>query len=171
MDYAMWDDRLDGDPPGRYMTLRVNTQISLPNAVKYGVMRANFNGGKLRTLLILAHGIEERGRGGYGLQFCAEDITQCTVHMLAPLYRKVEKIVLLACSAAKIAKGTDGTDGDGDLLCRRMAKITGAWVRASTYRQTYYVNKNGIDFGDWEGDCWWFGPNGKTKLRADMTTL
>jgi hypothetical protein len=171
MDYIIWDQRLEGSRPRRYMTLAVNEDTKLTDAVSYAVMRAGFNGGKLDRLFLMAHGIEDNGHGGYGMQFCAEDLTQLTVHMLGPLNKKVNKIILLSCSVAALAnESAKGGEGDGELLCRRMAKITGAWVRASTYQQEYYSSSVGIDFGDWEGDCWWFSPDGKTKLRADLKT-
>ena len=58
--------------------------------------------------------------------------------MLSPLKGKLDKIVLLACLAAHVAsENSRGGDGDGELLCKRLAKLTGAWVKASTFRQKY----------------------------------
>jgi len=174
LDYLIYDDRLDGSrPKGNFWSMQVGEDTPITTAVQRTIARANLSGGgKIRTLILMCHGIEDNGIGGYGLLFCNEDLTQNTVHMLSPLKGKLEKIVLLACSAAHTA--VQGGEGDGELLCKRMARATGAWVKASTYRQEYVtwsLSKGfGNDFGDFEGDCWWFDPSGTRKYKADLTT-
>jgi len=76
MDYIIWDERLDGARPRQHMSLNVNEDTKLSDAVRYAVMRAGFNGGKLDRLFLMAHGIEDNGHGGYGLLFCTDDLTQ-----------------------------------------------------------------------------------------------
>jgi hypothetical protein len=176
MDYMIYDDRLEGsDPKGNFWMLKVGEQVGISVAISRTLARAAQHGGKLGSLLIMAHGIEDNEEGGYGLLFCREDLTHNTVHMFSPLKGKIGKIVLLACGAAHVAKGKDGGEGDGDFLCRRLARATGAWVKASTYRQEYvtwsWEKSWGNDFGEWEGDCWWFDPTGKHKYKADMKTF
>ncbi len=43
-------------------------------------------------------------------------------------------------------------------LCSRLAKVTGAPVRAST--ATQYYNAKTMDFGAWEGTVLTYGPKG-----------
>ena|SRR5215207_3402816 len=168
----VFDDRLEGSMPkiAGYYPLGVGEHVGLPQLVgKLCIIAEGL--GKINSVYIMCHGIEDNEVGGYGLLLCKEELTQNTVHMLRPLKGSVNQISLLACGAAQTAKGNKRADGDGDLFCKRLAKTTGAWVKASTYRQEYttFTWKGGFgnDFGKWEGDCWWFGPEGE-KRKADM---
>jgi hypothetical protein len=169
----VYDNRLEGSMPSTdFLPLEVGKNMGLPELV--GKLRIIAEGlGKINAVHIMAHGIEEDGVCGFGLLVCKEELTNNTVHMLRPLKGMVNKIVLLACGAANTAKGNKRADADGNLFCQRLAKIAGAWVKASTFRQEYVVWSRakgwGSDFGEWEGDCWWFGPGGE-KYKADMTT-
>ena len=169
----VYDNRLDGWMPNtEFLPLEVGEHVKLPELV--GKLKIIAEGvGKINAVHIMCHGIEENEVGGYGLLLCKEELTNNTVHMLRPLKGNVSKIVLLACAVAHTAKGNTRLDGDGELLCRRVAQTTGAWVKASTFRQEYYTfsfkKGFGNDFGNWEGDCWWFSPSGQ-KYKADMST-
>jgi hypothetical protein len=123
--------------------------------------------GGIRDLTIMAHGLEhpEFG-GGYGIQFCRENINNHTVGNpaddaadieasgFALLYGMVERIILCVCSSAAHSGHsvtlTDGTilDGDGFGMCRRMAINAYATVVASSELQAYRGRQiNGSTFG------------------------
>lgn len=93
---------------------------------------------------------EVHSQGGGGIVFCAENIVLKTLYKFAPLYGKLKGIDLLACGAAYITPGLEGREGDGNVLCSRLAKITHTWVRASTATQEYDYPGT-INFGKWEG--------------------
>jgi hypothetical protein len=174
MNVLVYDDRLEGSAPkGNHAVLEVGDHYKLPELISRLKVIAD-NLGKIEILQILAHGIEEDGIGGFGILLCKEELTNNTVHMLRPLEGKIGKIVLSACAAANTAVGSKRLDADGDLLCKRIAGTTGAWVKASTYRQEYSIWSSekswGSDFGNWEGDAWWFSPKGM-KYKADMGLL
>ena len=174
MNVLVYDRRLEGSVPkfdGK--VVEAGKHMNLHEMVSRILVIADENGGKIGAIHIMGHGIEEEEVGGYGVLLCKEELTNNTVHMLRPLRGKVDKIVLLACSAAHTAKGNTRLDGDGDLFCHRLANLTRTWVKASTFRQEYVIwswaKSWGTDFGNWEGDAWWFSPDGR-KLKADMTT-
>ena len=155
MNILVYDNRLEGSaPPGNYVILEVGKHYHLPDLVSRLNMIAE-SLGKIEILQIMAHGIEEDG-GGFGVLLCKEGLTNNTVHMLRPLHGKIGKINMSVCSAARIETGNKLADADGELLCKRIASITGAWVKVSTYQQEYIVwsreTYRGTDFGDWEGD-------------------
>ena len=83
-----------------------------------------------------------------------------TIGKFAPLQGKLKRIDILGCGAAYITPGREGHDGDGNLLCYRLAQITQAYVRASTATQEY-SNDGPIDFGKWEGTVLTYGPSGE----------
>lgn len=169
----VYDLRLEGSvPQGNFIPVEVGKWLRLSELVsRLNILSEQF--GKIESLQIMAHGIEEDGEGGFGIELCKDNLTQDTVHQLRPLQGKVDKIVLLSCAAAQVASNRRGSDGDGELLCKRIAMTTRSWVKASTYEQEYKVwsweKSWGTDFGNWEGDCWWFSPHGM-KYKADMTT-
>jgi hypothetical protein len=173
MNVIVYDNRLDGSAPKTDgLVLDVGKHVRLPELVnRLQVIADSY--GKIGAVHIMAHGIEEDGVGGYGVLLCKEELTNNTVHMMRPLRGVVDKIVLLVCGAAHTEKNNTRADGDGDLFCHRLATLTHAWVKASTFRQEYVVwsweKSWGTDFGNWEGDAWWFSPDGR-KYKADMTT-
>lgn len=98
-------------------------------------------------------------QGGSGLQFCKENLRLATLPRFAALRGLLKGIDLLACGAAYITPGFEGKDGDGNVLCSRLAQITQSYVRASTATQMYY-GLPAIDFGEWEGTVITYGPSG-----------
>ena len=79
---------------------------------------------------------------------------------------KVKKIEILGCGAAYITPGCEGRDGDGNVLCSRLATIAQTFVRASTATQEYSLD--GCDFGPWEGTVLTYGPTGAVvKVEQD----
>jgi hypothetical protein len=99
-------------------------------------------------------------QGGGGIQFCREWITLGTIHKFGALRGKLKLIEILGCGAAYITPGFEGRDGDGNLLCYRLAQIAGTYVRASTATQ-YYDSSPAIDFGKWEGTVLTYSPTGE----------
>jgi hypothetical protein len=98
-------------------------------------------------------------QGGAGVQFCKENLTLTTLTRFSPLRGLLKGIDLLACGAAYITPGFEGREGDGNVLCSRLAQVTQTYVRASTATQTYYGLPT-IDFGEWEGTVLTYGPSG-----------
>lgn len=175
MNVLVYDNRLEGSAPkGNHIIQDVGKHYRLPELVsRLNVIAASL--GKIEILQIMAHGIEEDGVGGFGILLCKEELSNNTVHMLRPLHGKIGKVVLSVCSAAHTEAGNKRADADGELLCKRIASTTGAWVKASTYQQEYDLSMkldtfNEAQFGNWEGDCWWFSPKGP-KYKADMGML
>jgi hypothetical protein len=139
----------------------------------------------IEKLKIMAHGIAVcyggTERGGYGIQFCRENIILDTVEHLRPLRGKVDKITLCSCSVAATSPDMMTVDGllsgQGQELCSRIARITHTELVASTVTQQY---TNGIDigsshidqpieFGEWEGPVLHFDRQGnltRTTMRV-----
>jgi hypothetical protein len=173
-DLVVHDKRLSGNTPtGDFETMEVDKLTPLHQMVVWAVNTANCFGG-ISRLKILAHGFETtEGVLGYGLCLCDEGLSNATVHMMAPLKGLVNVIQLYSCGVANSSSDNMGTEskGDGFTFCRQLAVTTGAWVKASTATQLYWKRLNPwhwmeIDFGDWEGDVYWFSPDGVSVLNA-----
>jgi hypothetical protein len=121
--------------------------------------------GKIKRLIIMAHGYEVSHRGGYGIQLGAEGLTLKTVDFFAELKGLVTSIVLFSCSAADTAPGKKMLAGDGNLLIARLAARTQAYVVASSDTQYYSPGNKSkpLDFKSWEGDVYLYGPNGQRQ--------
>ena len=115
-------------------------------------------------LKIMAHGYYTSGSGGYGLQFCKEDIVLSTLAKLLGLHGKFAAGVdVLACGAAAIAPASGATEGNGAILCRRLAMSLATNVTASDTPQLYGKGtgpKDGIDFGKWQGNVFTWDKKG-----------
>jgi len=123
--------------------------------------------GGIKKLVIMAHGYESGGRGGFGIQLGKEGLTLKTVDRFAPLKGLLKSIILYSCAVADTAPGRRMTDGDGGLLIARLAARTQAYVVASSATQMYIPGTSAaspINFGSWEGDVYLFGPNGNKRL-------
>jgi hypothetical protein len=172
-DFIVHDMRLDGNTPsGDFDTMEVTAATALSEFVNRALTVANLNGG-INRLKILAHGFEGAdGELGWGIQFCKENLKLNTVWQLYPLKGSVSYIYLMSCGAAHLDPGHDNQDGDGWTLCCKLASTTGAWVKASTETQEYSKFNLSpwhwmeIDFGDWEGNVYWFSPDGIGAMRA-----
>ncbi len=103
--------------------------------------------------------VTEHSQGGFGIQFCKEYILHKNINLWKQVARKMKKIIIYSCGAAYITPGSNGGDGDGNVLCYRLAQNTGAYVRASTASQMYWAWPN-INFSDWEGVVLDYGPAG-----------
>jgi hypothetical protein len=181
-DLIVRDVRLLGGKPAGREVLEVDDKTPIDWPIAWARQRADAYGGDA-CLKVLAHGFEQRlpvvatktyrsgivtqapifSQGGAGIQFCRENIRLDTLGRFALLRGKLKGIDLMGCGAAYITPGFEGTDGDGNLLCHRLAQVTGTYVRASTATQFY--NTTGplwapIDFGVWEGTVITYAPNG-----------
>ena len=179
---------------GEVMQVSVRTPIR--DAFDKVAARARQLGG-LDDLLICCHGFEsvvldfDGGvsfqSGGFGIEFCAENLTLRNVGVTvvlkgtAPL---VKRIVVFSCAAADTHRASKQVGGDGMRLMGEIALTTGARVVASSATQMYNAipsltqtlfdagsrNDWRIDFGEWEGNVFEFSPDDGIgrKLRPEQ---
>lgn len=172
------DVRLEGGKPKGNEVLEVDANTPLDWPLLWTKGKSKDYGGDV-YLRIAAHGYEtavmdhlplasgsqsriesvHQSQGGSGIQFCKENITLSTLAKFSLLNGLLKGIDLLACGAAYITPGFEGREGDGNLLCYRLAQITQTFVRASTATQLYYGLPT-IDFGEWEGTVLTYAPSG-----------
>lgn len=172
------DVRLQGGKPRGTEVLEVDEDTPIDWPVLWAKTKSDKYGGDV-YLRIAAHGYETTvmnhvplatglqtrvesvsySQGGAGIQFCKENITLGTLSRFTPVRGLLKGIDLLACGAAYITPGFEGKEGDGNLLCCRLAQITQTFVRASTATQLYY-GLPAIDFGEWEGTVLTYNPSG-----------
>jgi hypothetical protein len=155
-------------PPAGNETKMVGESTSLAETINWLVARSRQYGGDV-SLTILAHGFEPGGsQGGGGIIFCREWIRLSTIEKFGALSNrpnlpigKVKKIEIRGCGAAYINRGYEGRDGDGNLLCYRLAQIAQTYVRASTAAQTYTAGRGRpLQFGPWAGTVVTYSPTG-----------
>ena len=172
-DIIVHDERLEGDSPtGAFTVVRVGQSTPLSRMVTR-VRNSSVAHGTDVRLKIFAHGIYQdparHETGGYGIQICAEGLNLNTVDQLRPLNGHISYgIDIYSCGAANTAPWQVGTNGDGWLLCSRIARITGATVRAALLPQ-WYVHFGGlaglfrmpVNFGGWEGRVLTFDARGQ----------
>ncbi len=181
-DLIVRDVRLQGGRPTGSEVLEVDQYTPIDWPIAWTRQKADAYGGNV-CLKILAHGFEQPlpqaatktyrsgivtqtptfSQGGAGIQFCRENIRLDTLSRFASLRGKLKGIDLMGCGAAYITPGFEGTDGDGNLLCYRLAQITRTYVRASTATQFYNAGVPAwapIDFGAWEGTVITYNPDG-----------
>jgi hypothetical protein len=165
---------LGGSPPLCQNKFMVDENWDLGNAFLWVSNFAKSQpGGRLERLFILCHGIyawEENAYhkasitvGGYGLLLCKQNLTLSTIGVVATNIRNlVGEIVIYACGTGSSQSNNKGKAGDGDLLCKTLAKQTKAAVVASDRIQWYQMKgaNNEIDFGDWEGTVSRYNPEG-----------
>ncbi len=165
IDMLIHDKRLLGAAPALADNQwDVDASIPMAHVVGWTNVVASRNGG-LKKLIVMCHGYEASGRGGFGLQLGAEGLTLATVDLFTKLKGLVKSIIIYACAAADTAPGRRMTTGDGGLLMSRLAVRASCYVVASSTAQIYtYGSKSPIDFGSWEGDVYLFGPNGNKRL-------
>jgi hypothetical protein len=154
-------------PPGHYAHFDVNENTPLSYFVSRTLQEAAAYAGEVQ-LFIMAHGLEVPGfGGGYGVAFCREGLNVRTIGLLAPLHGQIHGgIILFSCCAAHIAptlRHPDGTIlvGDGNVLCSRIAQITGTYVRAGTALQYAMVGADRTLVGaPWRGVVLTYAPSG-----------
>lgn len=128
-------------------------------------------GGKLKALVIKAHGIysSRYGKGGFGIAMGKGGIHRKDTGKFLILRGSVERIVIHSCGAAHITiPGTKG-DGDGNLFCSEIAKNAQAHVIAGTtlqYNDAFWLPPNFID--GFEGLVLRYDPTGKVAWSHDF---
>ncbi len=191
-DLIVRDVRLLGGRPTGNEVLEVDDKTPIDWPIAWARQRADAYGGDA-SLKILAHGFAQKlpyaatktyrsgivtqtpifSQGGAGVEFCMENIRLDTLTRFMPLSGKLKGIDLMGCGAAYTTPGFAGTDGDGNLLCYRLAQITRTYVRASTATQMYNVRVPlwmPVDFGAWEGTVITYAPNGSVyKVEAGVS--
>jgi hypothetical protein len=158
------DVRVEGRTPSRG-TDQWAIQVGAKTPMSSFIVQAEGDSSKYNgdiQIKIIAHGDGVEGKPGGILQFCEENLKVTTVELLRPLSGKVKGgVELLACRAALISPGCEGKDGDGNVLCSRMAQILETTVKASTARQAY-IDRGEFElkFCRWEGTVLTYGPKG-----------
>lgn len=115
-------------------------------------------------LKIMAHGRYLDGNGGYGLEFCQDDLSVNTLARISGLRGKFAGgVELYACGAAAVTPGSGVGVGNGAIFCRRLAMTLATNVTASDTPQIYGKGtgpKDGLDFGKWQGNVFTWDKNG-----------
>lgn len=130
--YEMWE------------TWDVPSNVSVDTIVTTVGVLASFTDEKIKCLIINCHGNYGKASGksistgGFGFSI-GTGIDSSNVSRFSKLYGLVECIVIVACGAAYITN--PGTRGDGDLLCKNLAKAAGAYVIAPKTLQIERVIK------------------------------
>ena len=179
--FIAWDNRLSNTHSVRITQAGIrNTGYNDSSNLSQFVADARTMNTRLGkyTLEIWCHGWESDGQGGYGLQFCHEGITLRNVTQIGTaLSNKVDLIITRACQAANRAFTTGSSyighydqQGDGMLLCQRLAVSANVPVVAAVQNQLYSYeydsswfglsesNERNVDFGNWEGGVFVFAP-------------
>ncbi len=173
------DTRLSGDTPTTVegFDYEPRYQLSVDSTLETDFISRLLTIGESDTidrLAILCHGwaagtASGRIEEGFGLEFCGEDgLSIFNVDNLNVLGRSIEitEVFIYGCGAAHIATGTDGhaVDGNGHLLCSKIAQATRAYVTASTEIQRVDRGISGLypmDMGEWEGLVVRYDPEGE----------
>lgn len=175
-DIIVHDSRLLGDSPAEPGVIQVGRQTPLQQMIARVRNAANVHGTEVRVK-IFAHGIyadvNRPDTGGYGIELCRENLTLGTVKQLQSWNGYVSYgIDVYSCGAANLAPWRVGLDGDGWLLCSRIALLTGTTVRAALLPQLYHhfggilgLFRMPIDFGGWEGVVLTFDARGREVDR------
>ncbi len=173
MQTLIWRDvRLNGwrpNEPKGTKVMECNFDTPFHWFIDYSkVFSDGFKGKEDVALQIMAHGYYspgQNGTGGYGIQFCKDDIKISNLEKLYPLRDKFKGgVTLFSCGAAAITPGSGAGHGNGAILCRRIAMILNTKVTAADAKQLYGMGtgpKKGIDFGQWQGNVFTWDKNGK----------
>ena len=162
------DTRLEGRTPVSTSSTRsfeVDGDTPTSEFFEHVISLSNENNG-IGTLYIMAHGVRVLDLHTSAIKFTHDFISYQNVHLFQQLREKVERIVLFVCHASE----TDlTTHGDGDELCRQMARNAQAEVTAARENQAYLsvescglfsCEEAAIDFGEWEGPVVVYDRNG-----------
>ena len=176
------DSRLAGRPPNiAPNSYEVNEKVSIDHAIGWISTYARMSG-RLTNLFVMCHGYEAGVEDpfqrvstyalGYGLQLCTEGLTNVNIAKTSALRGLVDTITLFSCGPANTRPGWDGYVGDGRRFCGEMALYSGAEVIAASQTQYYLMDQSlfdrllrrpgVIDFGEWEGPVYRFGPDGSS---------
>src|SRR4051794_30576287 len=133
MKTLIWRDvRLNGwrpNEPTGTKVMECNFDTPLQWFLDYSKKYSDEAKNEQACLKIMAHGYYESGSGGFGIQFCKEDIT---INNIARLYALSGKfgggVQIFSCGAAAITPGSKAGSGNGAILCRRIAMILATTV-------------------------------------------
>lgn len=126
----------------------------------------------LRYLIINCHGLyngsSRQATGGYGLKI-GRGIRYITAHYFKLLWEGsassralVNHILITACGATAISPVNDQGDGNGELLCKNIAKHSGAYVSASNIIQVSFPGQaTPYQISGFEGRRQTFAPDGR----------
>lgn len=174
MQNLIWRDvRLNGWKPNEPKGTKVmecNLDTPLQWFVDYSKsFSETFKGKDNVSLKLMAHGYYTAGSGGYGIQFCKEDLKITNLEKLYPLRDRFKGgVTLFSCGAAAITPGSGAGNGNGAILCRRIAMILNTNVTAADAKQLYGMGTgptHGIDFGKWQGNVFTWDKNGKLLTK------
>lgn len=177
---TVYDNRLEGRTPlgsTTFESIEVNEGTPLNDFFEQIRLFAQHNNG-ISTLYLMTQ-VATSGLGGSGdsgLLFCSEGVHADNVRQFARLTGLVDHIVLFQCADAPNEFDVEHGDvihpelsktfhGDGDELCREMARCSGIKVTvvreaneyiADAHLTTYsgyelYCEAGAIDYSDWEG--------------------
>jgi len=148
--------RVEGNSPRELFdaTLRITKHTPLGQVLDW-VWVTGDRFGYIDELHLWAHGIEAKGKGGFGVLFGKDGINLGNIHQWGGVAGWIDWIKLLACRVA------DNSGGNGMRLCSQLAAFSQAWVTASMDQQIYTHNVfHQVQMDDWEGTVFSWDPNG-----------
>lgn len=162
------------DVPGTkydmWQTWQVPASASADWVVSFSsILATGTTEGGVKCLVLNCHGYYGTGTkksgkdktietGGFGLSL-GQGINLGNANLFSQLRGQVKCIIIVACGTAYVTK--KGLHGDGELLCSKIAKASGAYVVAPrTLQIATYIKlpKNHID--NFEGEVVRFNPSG-----------
>lgn len=173
-----YDLRIEGgalSPSPGLITLELDGEMTLAGFIEKCLEIARRNNG-IDTLAIMAHELE----GGYGMEFCRENLTTQTVQALKSLEGKVQQIVLYICSVAGFSDEFQKNDSISrqariEELSRKIAEVVKVDVSSSDEMQivlteeknqqlfgfSLYREESDLGFGEWQGKVSTYDLNGR----------
>lgn len=170
------DTRLEGRYifAGYQRVVRVNRFTSMNYAMNR-VRAIHRRHGRLDVLGIACHGYEDtvldrQGRqsihiGGFGLEFCREDLDLMSVSTTRRIRGMMDRIIVYSCSAASTHPDAHhysyiGDHAEGQRLMSQLAYHTGARVYAADTTQYSNTMRDGQQsLGRWYGNVYEFDPD------------
>jgi hypothetical protein len=134
----------------------------------------------LKYLVINCHGLyngsSRESTGGYGLSL-GRGIRRLTVHNFSLLREGdansrplVKHILITACGAAAVSPLDSQGDGNGEFLCKQMAKQSGAYVTAANIKQiSWFGQATPYQISGFEGLTRTFAPDGHVAAQQEYS--
>jgi hypothetical protein len=182
--FVVHDVRLFGWKP-QGDVLEVNGDTPLQWVIDQTVLRGKKCGGNL-ILKLMCHGlpgfvqcargafqhptlsakVTDPAKGGVYIGPGKSGISTADLSKLSQLQEKFRRIEFHSCLVARIGPCHEANGHkcyDGNAFCYKLAQAVKAEVRASIHLQWYWRGTgphNGIDFGEWNGRVFTWGPKG-----------